>query len=394
MHVRALSTSALLVASLVAPAAAQGGARRPIPADVDPKTTASGLKYSVLKPGGEGAAPKLRDEVTVHYTGWLENGTIFDSSVERGQPATFKLGQVIEGWNEGLALMTPGARFKLTIPFALAYGEQGRPPVIPPKATLIFEVELLSVKAAAPAPVFQQANAEKQKTTATGIKYEVLAEGSGETCKASDVFVLRYALWTPEAKLLDCSADSGQMIRGRASDMGLKFLQELPLLLKVGGKLRAEVPAALAFGDRPMPGLAPGSATVWELELTEIVAVPAFSATPPDKLKKTASGLGYEVIKEGTGKTPAMGDPVTVHYAGWLTDGTLFDASYVRGEPAEFRLGEVIQGWNEGLQLMKEGGIYKFTIPAELGYGARGAPPSIPPNATLVFLVELQKVGE
>ena len=287
MHVRALALSSLalssvIVTALVAPAGAQEGGRPKVPADVDPQTTPSGLKYSVLKPGGDGPKPKLRDEVTVHYTGWLEDGTIFDSSVERGQPATFKLGQVIEGWNEGLALMSPGARYKLTIPYALAYGEEGRPPVIPPKSTLIFEVELLSVKAATPAPVFQPADPEKQKTTASGIKYQVLAEGTGEACKPSDVFVLRYALWSPDGKLLDCTADSGQTIRGRTSDMGLKFLQELPLLMKVGGKLRAEVPAELAFGARPMPGLPAGSATVWELELAEIVSVPEFSATPPD----------------------------------------------------------------------------------------------------------------
>ena len=97
---------------------------------------------------------------------------------------------------------------------------------------------------------------------------------------------------------------------------------------------------------------------------------------------------------EGTGKQPAMGRKVTVHYAGWLTDGTLFDASYSRGEMATFRLGEVIPGWNEGLCLMKEGAIYKFTIPGDLAYGPRGSPPSIPPNATLVFVVELSKVGE
>lgn len=397
----ALAIAALLgpIVATYVPAQAQNqGASRPIPADKDPVTTASGLRYSVLTPGAEdGARPKLRDAVTVHYTGWLEDGTVFDSSVERGQPATFKLGQVIEGWNEGVALMTPGAKFKLVIPYQLAYGEQGRPPVIPPKATLIFEVELLSFEAAKPAPEFRAANAEAQKTTASGLKYEVLAEGEGELIKAEDMFVLEYALWNAEGRLLDCSADSGQKIRGKTSDMALAFLREAPLLMRKGMRLRLEVPAAQGFGARGMPGLPPNSVTVWELELVDVIApmpVPEYSATPADKLQKTASGLGYEVIREGTGESPEMGDPVTVHYAGWLTDGTLFDASYSRGEPATFRLGEVIQGWNEGLQLMKTGGVYKFTIPADLGYGARGAPPTIPPGATLVFHVELLKVGE
>ncbi|MEE2886406.1 MAG: FKBP-type peptidyl-prolyl cis-trans isomerase [Planctomycetota bacterium] len=109
----------------------------------------------------------------------------------------------------------------------------------------------------------------------------------------------------------------------------------------------------------------------------------------PDKTKATASGLKYEVIRAGKGKNPTAAQTVKVHYAGWLTDGTLFDSSHARGEPVEFQLNRVISGWTEGIQLMKPGGVYKFTIPGKLGYGPQGSPPKIGPNATLVFHVEL-----
>lgn len=108
-------------------------------------TTDSGLKYVVLTEG-DGASPKASDRVTVHYTGWLMDGTKFDSSVDRGQPATFGLGQVIKGWTEGLQLMKVGSKHKLFIPYDLAYGERGRPPTIPGKAMLVFDVELLGIE--------------------------------------------------------------------------------------------------------------------------------------------------------------------------------------------------------------------------------------------------------
>lgn len=104
----------------------------------------SGLKYFDLKVG-EGPEPKATSTVSVHYSGWLVDGTQFDSSVERGQPATFPLNRVIAGWTEGVGGMKVGGKRKLIIPYAQAYGEGGRPPVIPPKATLIFDVELLEI---------------------------------------------------------------------------------------------------------------------------------------------------------------------------------------------------------------------------------------------------------
>jgi FKBP-type peptidyl-prolyl cis-trans isomerase FklB len=107
--------------------------------------TASGLQYQVLKEG-VGDKPKATDEVTVHYTGKLLDGTVFDSSVKRGQPATFPLNGVIRGWTEGLQLMRVGSKFRFFIPAQLAYGQRGSPPRIPPNSTLDFEVELLEIK--------------------------------------------------------------------------------------------------------------------------------------------------------------------------------------------------------------------------------------------------------
>jgi peptidyl-prolyl cis-trans isomerase A (cyclophilin A) len=107
----------------------------------------------------------------------------------------------------------------------------------------------------------------------------------------------------------------------------------------------------------------------------------------------TASGLRYITQVEGTGKMPLATDQVTVHYTGYLLNGTKFDSSVDRGQPATFGLNQVIKGWTEGLQLMKEGGKTKFIIPSDLGYGANGASGVIPPNAWLIFDVELIKVN-
>jgi FKBP-type peptidyl-prolyl cis-trans isomerase len=110
-------------------------------------------------------------------------------------------------------------------------------------------------------------------------------------------------------------------------------------------------------------------------------------------VKTTASGLQYKVIKEGEGKNPQATDTVRVHYRGTLLNGTEFDSSIKRGEPAEFPLNRVIKGWTEGVQLMKEGAKYQFFIPSNLAYGERGTPGGpIGPNETLIFEIELLKV--
>ncbi len=121
------------------------------------KVTASGLQYKVITEGS-GTPPTAADEVTVHYKGTLINGEEFDSSIARGQPVTFPLGNVIEGWTEGVQLMKPGAKYQFFIPSKLGYGERGAGVKIGPNQTLIFEVELLEVKKAGAAPADKPAD--------------------------------------------------------------------------------------------------------------------------------------------------------------------------------------------------------------------------------------------
>jgi peptidylprolyl isomerase len=125
---------------------------------VTPKVTASGLKYFEIKLSGNPVKAQAGQNVKVHYTGYLADGKLFDSSIERGDPIEFPLGtgQVIAGWEEGIALMHVGDKFRLVIPYQLAYGEQGRPPAIPPSAQLTFDVELMGVSEAPAAPAHNE----------------------------------------------------------------------------------------------------------------------------------------------------------------------------------------------------------------------------------------------
>lgn len=380
--------SSLSVAPLVLLLGASAAAQEvdPVPADTEIQVTPSGLKYSVLHRAEAATVPSPAegDTVRVHYSGWLEDGTPFDSSRQRGEPAEFQVGRVIAGWNEALALMHPGDRFKLTIPYDLAYGERGRPPRIPPKATLVFDVELLAIPARA--PLFEPLDPERSQQADKGLTYEVVEEGHGPSCSANSPVELDFAVWTEDGKFVDAQEGLCQ----RLDRLRVAVLREGPALMREGATYLFRVPPELMAGAEGRGKVPEGATTIWRMRVKRIFETPAFELPADGDLIRTPSGLRYQVLREGDGASPtAATDRVTVHYSGWLTNGEGFDSSYERGSPATFALNEVIAGWTEGVQLMREGAIYRFVIPSDLGYGRRGSPPRIPPDSTLVFQVEL-----
>jgi FKBP-type peptidyl-prolyl cis-trans isomerase len=252
--------------------------------DPDLKEAEPGVKYRDIK---EGSGDPCQEGATVkvNYSGWLSDGSEFDSNKKSKSPIEFKLAEVIVGWGAGIPGMKPGGIRKLVIDPGKAYGNRVKDK-IPPNSTLIFEVELVS---ASP-------------------------------------------------------------------------------------------------GQRPRRSPAP-------TDFTKLVDGTAPNADDPNLKPIGDQGLKYRDIKEGDGAVVTAGASVLVDYIGWrLPDGKKFDSSWARTPfPANLARG-VISGWQEGIPGMKVGGIRKIVIPPAMAYGVAGSPPDIPPNATLVFEVELLQI--
>lgn len=234
--------------------------------------TASGLEYTEIK-AGAGPAPKAGDIVSVHYTGKLTDGKKFDSSVDRGQPFQFPLGagRVIKGWDEGIALMKKGGKATLTIPPELGYGSRGAGGVIPPNATLVFEVELVDILPGAPAAPTKVNEADYQ-TTPSGLKYYDFAVGSGATPKKGQQVAVHYTGWLTDGKKFDSSLDRGEpLVFPIGTGQVIRGWDEGVLSMKVGGKRQLVIPPELGYGARGAGGVIPANATlIFEVELVSV----------------------------------------------------------------------------------------------------------------------------
>lgn len=249
-----------------------GQAPIPAPEDVaappaDAQRTASGLASKVLSEGTGKDHPRSFDAVTVHYTGWQTDGTMFDSSVMRGQAATFDVDKVIEGWTEGLKLMVEGEKRRLWIPENLAY--KGRPG--PPAGMLVFDVELVKVNKRPEPPAVPKdvaAPPKSAKKTASGLASVVLKKGTGKAHPtAADFVEVHYSGWTTDGRMFDSSIVRGQPARFPLGQVIPGWTEGVQLMVE-GEKRRLWIPEELAYKGRPG---APQGMLVFDVELLKIL---------------------------------------------------------------------------------------------------------------------------
>lgn len=340
-----------------------------------------GLKKKLLKEGAGFDTPDNGDEVEVHYTGTLVDGTKFDSSRDRGEPFKFTLGQgqVIKGWDLGIKTMKKGENSLFTIPPELAYGDAGSPPTIPENATLQFDVELLSWSSV------------KDICKDGGIFKKVLTEGAKwETPKELDQVLVKY-----EARVEDGTVVS----KSDGAEFAVKdgcfcpALSKAVKTMKKGEKVLLNVKPQYGFGETGRPasgneGAIPPNATL-EINL-ELVSWKTVTEVTNDKkvIKK--------IIKEGEGyERPNDGTVAKVKLTGKLDDGTVFSKKgHDEDEPFEFKTDDdqVIDGLDRAVMTMKKGEVALVTISPEYAFGSSESKQElavVPPNSTVFYEVEL-----
>jgi FKBP-type peptidyl-prolyl cis-trans isomerase len=244
----------------------------PAPSDVaaapaDAEKTATGLASKVLTPGKGEKKPAPEDTVKVHYTGWTTDGKMFDSSVTRGEPASFPLNRVIAGWTEGVGLMVTGEKRRLWIPESLAY--QGRPGA--PAGMLVFDVELLEIKEGPkpiPAPADVAAAPKDARTSRTGLASKVITPGTGKKHPASTSQVqVHYSGWTTDGKMFDSSVQRGQPATFPLNGVIPGWTEGVQLMVE-GEKRRFWIPDTLAYKNQPGR---PQGTLVFDVELLKIM---------------------------------------------------------------------------------------------------------------------------
>ena len=258
-------------------------------------------------------------------------------------------------------------------------------------AVLIVLAPGTSARAADDKPKLPELTArEWKKVGDDGLEVWDVKEGKGDAVRPKARVKVHYTGWLTNGTIFDSSLSDKKPLEAPLNRLIKGWQEGLPGL-KVGGVRRLKIPPELAYGEKEQPGIPANSTLVFEVELLAVENKPMLPDLNAKEWKKVGDkGLEIWDVKEGEGEAVKPNAKVTVHYTGWLTNGKEFDSS-VGGQPVTFGLNQVIAGWTQGIPGMKPGGIRRLKIPSELGYGKAGAGSDIPPNATLVFEVQLIK---
>lgn len=357
---------------------------RPVPEydEADLVATDSGLQYVILEEGS-GDVAATGDTVLVNYTGWLTDGTQFDSSVDRGVPfpVTVGTGSVIAGWDEALALLPEGTRALLVLPPEIAYGETGSG-TIPANSTLLFEVELVELQ-----PIVRpvEVDADAYTETDSGLLYYDIEVGTGDMPTEDEEVEVEFIGWFENGTLLGNSAEAGvPLIFQLNSERMLTGIREGVSTMNVGGTRQIIVPAALLDG---LGGVGPDETVTFELELVDARPVPQPVEVDEDEYTTLESGVKVYDIEVGDGPTPTEGESVTLDFVLWLADGEKIDDTASRGAPLSFPYGMgqmPLTGLEEGIADMQVGGKRQIVIPGE-----QAALAGLPGDQDSIFEVEL-----
>jgi FKBP-type peptidyl-prolyl cis-trans isomerase len=361
--------------------------------------TESGLKMMFYSINSDAEVADSGDVAEVHYVGKFADGKVFDSSYDRNSPISVPIGQgrVIKGWDEALQYMHVGDSVLLTVPPQLGYGERDYAS-IPGNSTLYFVMKMVSLQAK-PKP-YDVAGLDTIKSE-SGVSYIIVRKGKGKSAQIGDRAKVKYSGYFLNGDKFDSSfdrpgAEPFEFIIGRKQviegwEKGVAGMQPTE-------KRRLIIPYQMAYGEAGRnPVIPPKADLVFDVELVDfetVVPPMAYDVKGKDTLT-TASGLRYIKVKSTSGRQVVAGDTITAVYTGYFRDGTIFDSSVERGDSIILVIGKgmVIKGWDEGLQLLKEGEKVRMIIPYYLAYGENGRPPIIPAKSDLIFDVHLKRIG-
>ena len=355
-------------------------------------TTASGVQYIELEKG-KGPFPQEHDVVVLHYVGMLGDGAVFDSSYDRGEPIMYTMGEetAFADWNEAIRLMQIGGRARIIIPPEKLLDAEAKMPDEP----FIYEVKLVAISSQ---DAYNDIKETDYAVTDSGLKYYDLEVGDGPEAESGELVSVHYTLWREAGEVVDSTLD-----RGQAFSFVLGAHQVIPGFeegvagMKVGGTRQLVVAPELAYGEEGYGLLIdPTENIVYEVMLVDVQPPLPPPPTAPAEFDESAytvtdSGLKYYDIAPGEGSELQRGQMAVIHYNGWLMDGGLFDSSLEHGNPVQIPIGigGAIPGLDEGISTMRIGGKRQLVIPPELAYGEEGVDGVIPPNATLIFEIEL-----